>query len=147
MSSQKTLKPWLNQVGKTLSDKELKRISKNWSQEDWDLYLYESGTEKPLSSYESTYSTFSELLKQNEYKPSDETSEDFNLNTHTNKLGKDSRILLHLIYWEDQPLVEVSSAINKTYFKTKKLKTQTLEKLKISLQKDSQIMETYYETN
>lgn len=147
MSSQKTLKPWLSQDGKNLNDKELKRISKNWSQEDWDLYLYESGTEKPLSSYESTYSTFSELLKQNEYKLNKEQSLDIDLSSHLEVLKKDSKILLHLTYWEDRPLTEVAEAIGKTYFKIKKLKTRTLEELRYKLENDSKIMGVYCDTH
>lgn len=147
MSSSNINKPWLDQAGNFLADKEIKISSKLWSQEIWDAYLYESGTEKPMSSYESTYSTYSELLKRNEYEPKNEPSTHVDLSPYLENLKKDSKILLHLTYWEDRPLTEVSEAIGRTYFKTKTLKHKTLEELRLSLFSDAKIMRAYYETN
>ena len=42
----KRQKPWTNKKGEALSDKELKKVSKDWSLRDWEKYLL--GFEKPM---------------------------------------------------------------------------------------------------
>ena len=100
-----------------------------------------------MSSYESTYTTFSDLLKRNEYKLEKDPSLNVDLSPHLENLKKDSKILLHLTYWEDRPLTEISEAIGRTYFKTKKLKTETLDELRHSIENDLKLMEAYFETS
>ncbi|MGH1469357.1 MAG: hypothetical protein ACRBBP_10880 [Bdellovibrionales bacterium] len=140
MSSSNTNKPWLDQEGNFLEDKDLKKISKNWDQETWDAYLYASGTEKPMSYYEGTYARFKSLLENNEHKLKPELTRDLDLSEHLNALKKDSRILTHLVYWEESSLSEVSQAIDKSFYKTKKLKASTLDQLRVSIEKDLSIM-------
>lgn len=41
-TSKNTSKPWLDQDGNILSDKELREISKNWSAETWEQFLLET---------------------------------------------------------------------------------------------------------
>lgn len=41
-TSKNTSKPWLDQDGNILSDKELREISKNWSTDTWEQFLLET---------------------------------------------------------------------------------------------------------
>ena len=62
-NSLKQTKPWLDAIGKKVSDVELKKLSVDWTPQIWEAFLL-STVEKEMSRLETTVDNYESLLEE-----------------------------------------------------------------------------------
>jgi len=132
-------KPWLDKNGDLLSDAELKIISKDWTQAQWDQYL-SATIDVDQNENEVLHPAYNELLSElpepleNETRLPDKVSVAVRNSVRT--LTKKQRPIIRGVFWHDLSERDLEKVIGISRSLVSRQKTNSLNKIKRLLKRD-----------
>lgn len=131
MNENEKIKPWLDEDGNILSDKALRKISKDWPQETWDKYLetLERGIKEKRVS-KKKYDKICELQIDSIF-ASDQSNEEniIQIQKLIRKLTKKQQVAIKLYFYERLTKSQIATRLNISVDSVKDRLTGAVKKL------------------
>ncbi len=124
-----TNQPWLDDKGRIFNDKELKEISKDWTQETWESYL--SYIEIPRNESLIEEFHFDSIAETNHiFDDLPETKRDKKIHSAIKKLTKKQQKIIFLFFFEGISTRDIALKMEISHVAVIKIKNRALNSLK-----------------